>query len=83
MRKCRLIQNLRAARVRFIRNDDGDDRMPESLLLAADGALCKAKGEGRNRVATALLLAPREMVASSLTTNLAGSPNGSKEPCNR
>jgi hypothetical protein len=57
--------------------------MPESLLLAADGALCKAKGEGRNRVATALLLAPREMVASSLTTNLAGSPNGSKEPCNR
>jgi hypothetical protein len=34
--------------------------MPESLLIAADGALYKAKDAGRNCIATALLLAPSE-----------------------
>jgi diguanylate cyclase (GGDEF)-like protein/PAS domain S-box-containing protein len=35
----------------------GTVKMPESLLLAADNALYRAKHDGRNRVAAALLLA--------------------------
>jgi len=33
---------------------------PESLLLATDNAMYKAKHEGRNRVAQALLIAPKD-----------------------
>lgn len=40
--------------------DGGTMRMPESLLLAADNALYKAKHEGRNCIATALLVAFKE-----------------------
>ena len=40
--------------------EGGTIKMPESLLLAADTAMYKAKQGGRNQVATAVLVAPKE-----------------------
>lgn len=37
----------------------GTMSMPEGLLLAVDGALYRAKHEGRNRIVTTLLMAPQ------------------------
>ena len=42
----------------------GTMRMPESLLLAADNALYKAKHGGKNCVRTGLLIAPQEALSA-------------------
>jgi diguanylate cyclase (GGDEF)-like protein/PAS domain S-box-containing protein len=41
--------------------DGGSVRMPESLLLAADATLYRAKRAGRNQVATTMLMASKEV----------------------
>lgn len=41
----------------------GTMKMPESILLSADYALYQAKQDGRNRVATTLLMASRDVVS--------------------
>lgn len=44
--------------VTAIAREGGTIRMPEGLVLAADGMLYRAKAEGRNRVSSTILLAP-------------------------
>jgi diguanylate cyclase (GGDEF)-like protein len=56
----------------------GTMRMPESLLLAADNALYKAKREGRNQVATALLVARKEPRSSAPEETPASAEESSK-----
>jgi diguanylate cyclase (GGDEF)-like protein len=46
----------------------GTMRMPEGLLVAADGALYRAKHNGRNCVGTALLLTPDQSSARPETS---------------
>jgi PleD family two-component response regulator len=43
----------------------GTMKMPEGLLLAADNALYKAKGNGPNRLSTSVLLSARDDVSPS------------------
>jgi diguanylate cyclase (GGDEF)-like protein/PAS domain S-box-containing protein len=56
--ECRVTVSIGAATA--IARQGGTMRMPESLLLAADNALYQAKREGRNRIATALLMASKD-----------------------
>ncbi len=55
---CRVTVSIGAATA--LARHGGTMRMPESLLLAADNALYQAKREGRNRTATALLMASKD-----------------------